>query len=363
LTVPPLLSIGVPTYNGERYLAEALESALRQDYPNIEVLVSDTASTDSTPEICRRFESDSRVRYERSPETTSPSANFHRVLEMAQGTYFTWLAHDDLLSNPAYASTLVEALEANPDAVLCASSVEVFRDDPAERFVVSYPERERPWRVARRGLFRWPQENWETFLYGIFRRDPLQRVFVPHWTFPDFLQRLGFAGRFIFEPAALRRIRLHEGSLGRTQLAKSDFELLLRGVRFKWMLLRLAATSPAPPGERLRLTAIALRNFLTNHLAWAHSVRSQIRDQEAELAILSTAAREREALIRRSGGEPPAHLPIELAGRPPQRLGWFRRPNVQDAAYLRELIRRVAEARRVCDELLAVLQTSPPRPG
>jgi len=104
----PLLSIGVPVYNGERYLAAALDSALRQEYAPLEVVISDNASTDSTPDICRRYERDPRVRVGRSADTCDPITNFGRALSMARGTYFTWLAHDDVLTSPAYASTLVQ---------------------------------------------------------------------------------------------------------------------------------------------------------------------------------------------------------------------------------------------------------------
>ena len=102
----PLLSIGVPVYNGERYLAEALDSALSQEYTPLEIVISDNGSTDSTPDICRRYEHDARVRSVRSSETIDPIANFSRALSLARGTYFTWLAHDDVLTSPAYGLSL-----------------------------------------------------------------------------------------------------------------------------------------------------------------------------------------------------------------------------------------------------------------
>jgi hypothetical protein len=358
LSTLPLLSIGVPVYNGDRYLVEALQSALGQDYANLEVLIADNGSTDSTPVICRRFETDPRVRCMRSTGTTDPIANFGRALAMARGEYFTWLAHDDVLTSAAYASTLVELLEANPDAVLCASALELFRDDdPQARSVLSYPRvaTGRPWHVARRALFGWPPGDWETLIYGIFRREALQRSFSESPSLELPLQRLAFAGRFIVVPSALRGYRLHEGSLARRRGAKSEFELFLRGVALKWRLLHAAARSPAPLVERISPVGVALRNFLGNHIAWAHSVRRRIRDQEAELAILAAAAEDRVALIRRNSGRLPQHSAI----RPVRRRGWwhwFRRPNSEDMDYLTELTARVADARRVCDELLATIE-------
>jgi glycosyltransferase involved in cell wall biosynthesis len=358
LTAPPLLSIGVPVYNGERHLAEALESALGQDYPNLEVVIADAASTDSTPLICRRFEADSRVRYMRNRERTDFIKGHREVVEMARGTYFTWLAHDDVLTSPEYGSTLVEVLEANPDAVLCASALELFRDDdPRARSIQSYPSfaAERPWQLARRELFRWPPDEWDTLRFGIFRRVALQRHFSerpsPRYT----QQRLAFAGRFIVVPSALRAFRLHEESLGRRLVAKSQVELLLMGVASKWWLLKAAASSPARPSERLSLIAVALRNFLGNHIAWAHSVGRQIRTLGDELEMLAGVAREREALIRRNGGQPPQRAAIAAPRRRRRSVHWLRRPNQDDIDHLAELTARVADARRVCDELLATL--------
>jgi len=356
----PLLSIGVPVYNGERYLAEALDSALRQEYAPLEVVISDNASTDSTPDICRRYERDTRVRWVRSPETSDPIANFHRTLSMARGTYFTWLAHDDVLTSPAYASTLVPLLEANTDAVLSASALELFQDeDPQARSILSYPRLRtgRPWRVDRRALFRWPPGEWETLFYGVFRRDCLQQHFIENPTFQFPLQYLAFTGRFIVVPQALRAYRLHQDSLGRQRVAKSPFELFLSGVTLKSRLLEAAFRGRAPFIERVPPMMEALSNFFRDQIAWAYDVRRQIRTLEAELTILAAAATEREALIRRLGADLPQSAAIRPAGPSPRPfLSFFHRPDGDDANHLQELTVRVADARRRCQDLLAVIE-------
>ena len=64
----PRLSVGLPVYNGENYLAESLEALLGQSYEDFELIISDNASTDGTADICRRYEKqDSRIRYIRQP--------------------------------------------------------------------------------------------------------------------------------------------------------------------------------------------------------------------------------------------------------------------------------------------------------
>lgn len=150
--VQPRISVSLPVYNGERYLSHAISSILGQTYRDLELIISDNASTDATEEICRGFEAlDRRVRYFRQPKNVGASPNFNICYRLASSEYFKWAAHDDFLE-PAYLAACIAALDANPDAVLCQSLVrlvddddrliEVFRavepaaasHDPAERF-------------------------------------------------------------------------------------------------------------------------------------------------------------------------------------------------------------------------------------
>jgi glycosyltransferase involved in cell wall biosynthesis len=84
----PLVTIGVPVRNGEDCLAEALDSALAQAYPNLEILVSDNASVDATPEICRRYaRADPRVRWWRNEQNVGFGYNFALTVEQARGDF------------------------------------------------------------------------------------------------------------------------------------------------------------------------------------------------------------------------------------------------------------------------------------
>lgn len=131
-TETPLVSIGLPVYNAERYLREALDSLLGQDYPNFEVIVSDNASTDATEHIYREYaQRDKRMVYSRVATNMGAVWNFNRVFELAGGKYFMWAAHDDL-RDPRYVSACVSALESHPDAVLCATDV-VFIDENGQK--------------------------------------------------------------------------------------------------------------------------------------------------------------------------------------------------------------------------------------
>jgi len=117
-TPDPRVSIGLPVYNGEAYLAEAIDSLLAQTFTDFELIISDNGSTDATREIClERAGRDQRVRYFRSEVNVGAMRNFNRVVKLARGEYFKWAAHDDLHA-PSCVERCVEALDRDPSIVL-----------------------------------------------------------------------------------------------------------------------------------------------------------------------------------------------------------------------------------------------------
>ena len=121
----PKVSIGLPVYNGERYLREALNSVLGQTYRDFELIISDNASTDATAAICADYAAaDPRIRYHRQTRNIGATANFNHTFELARGAYFKWAAHDDVLA-PTWLEKCVAMLDQTPDAVLCQSLVEL----------------------------------------------------------------------------------------------------------------------------------------------------------------------------------------------------------------------------------------------
>lgn len=95
--IRPVVSIGMPVYNGERFVREALDSLLAQSFSEYELIISDNASTDETERICRGYaEKDSRIRYLRQQKNIGALPNFQLVLNEAQGEFFMWAACDDV---------------------------------------------------------------------------------------------------------------------------------------------------------------------------------------------------------------------------------------------------------------------------
>jgi len=122
-TNPPRLSIGLPVYNGERFLRFTLDSILGQTYRDFELIISDNASTDSTMLICQDYATrDSRVRYYRNLENIGAAENFNRVFSLARGKYFKWAAADDLIS-PTFLENCIAVLDQDPGVILSYSKV------------------------------------------------------------------------------------------------------------------------------------------------------------------------------------------------------------------------------------------------
>ena len=96
MTGVPIVSIGLPVYNGEAFIGEALDSLLDQTHSDFELIISDNASTDATEAICREYVSrDPRVRYIRQAANQGILANYRAVLNEARSGLFMWASADD----------------------------------------------------------------------------------------------------------------------------------------------------------------------------------------------------------------------------------------------------------------------------
>jgi glycosyltransferase involved in cell wall biosynthesis len=118
LSATPSLTIGLPVYNGERYLALALDDLLAQEYADFHLLISDNASTDGTEEICRDYASrDSRIQIFRHEENRGGGWNYNYVFRRNQSPFFKWATHDDGHA-PTYLSRCMETFETAPESVV-----------------------------------------------------------------------------------------------------------------------------------------------------------------------------------------------------------------------------------------------------
>jgi len=125
----PRVSIGMPVFNGEKYIEEALDSILSQTYQDFEVIISDNASSDQTPKICREYASrDSRIHYYRNEKNLGATINHNRVFNLSKGDYFKWASYDDVLAQD-FLSKCVSVLDEDPSIVLCHSKTRIIGEN------------------------------------------------------------------------------------------------------------------------------------------------------------------------------------------------------------------------------------------
>ena len=171
----PRLSIGLPVYNGEEYLAESFDALLGQTYEDFELIVSDNASTDGTQDICRQYaEKDSRIRYLRLPRNIGATPNHNHVFAESRGELFKWASHDDLYARDLL-RRCVQALDERPEVFLAHTGQAVIDGDGRVKVPYEYTlatDSPHPAERFRSLLF---EPGGDDF-YGVMRADVLRRV-------------------------------------------------------------------------------------------------------------------------------------------------------------------------------------------
>jgi glycosyltransferase involved in cell wall biosynthesis len=205
----PKVSIGLPVYNGEKYLRAAIDSILTQTFTDFELIISDNASTDSTETICKEYAvKDSRIRYYRNDKNIGGSNNHNRVFELSKGQYFQWTADDDLWDS-RFLQKSVEILDREPSIVLCFS---IFKTIDKDGKQVSVNDRMlgqllQPYERLRELA---SMDHHSDANYGLIRSEILCRTDLELNYFDSertLLSELGLYGRFyiIDEPLFFRR--------------------------------------------------------------------------------------------------------------------------------------------------------------
>ena len=291
----PSVSICLPVYNGENYVREAITSILDQSFEDLELIISDNASTDGTGEICRDAAArDSRVRYCRAEVNRGLAWNHNRAFELARSPYVAWIGHDDLMSKH-YIYRCVEALEKDAGAVLAFAGYHYIDDKGsviARINMVNPGSSQRPSERFRGVLY----ESGCHPIYGVMRSEILKQTRL-HQGFAEsdrtLLVEMGLRGGFNFVPEYLfsrrdhaqRNFRRYEDLRERTLI----FDSAKAGKLFFPVLMEATALLSAihraklPLGERLRCHRFLLR-WLWDHHVWRHA-------EELPEGVLSTIER------------------------------------------------------------------------
>ena len=216
----PAVTIGLPVYNGERYLRTSLDGLLAQSFSDFELIISDNASTDGTAEICREYaERDERVRYVRQSTNIGAGPNHNILPPMARAPYFKWASHDDVYDSELLRKCM-EVFRTHPEATLvhCWDA----RIDPDGNRLPDRPytlDTENPSPSARlRSLL---YVNGGDDFYGVIRTDVLSRI-GPHGSYFNadrvFVAGLSLYGPFYQVPEVLYFRREHPNRLSRASI-------------------------------------------------------------------------------------------------------------------------------------------------
>lgn len=286
----PTVSIGLPVYNGEDYISEAIESVLAQTYGDFELIISDNGSTDATQSICRSFvQKDSRVSYHQSVKNRGASWNYNRTFELSTGTYFRWLAADDKLA-PTLIEESVKVLEENPDVILSFTWIQDIDQHGNEieikRSAVRSDDPDPVLRFQGLSTVRGSHNCEEVF--GLIRRDVLAKTkLIDNYTDSDrtLLADLGLRGRFQEIASPLFLHRLHpQGSVtaNPTRHDRSAWfdprvatKLVFPNWRQLYELMLVIWAAPISNRERIRCYRVMFnwvkrrRNHLRHDLVWA----------------------------------------------------------------------------------------------
>jgi glycosyltransferase involved in cell wall biosynthesis len=271
----PLVTIGLPVYNSERYLEQSLQSLLTQTFPDFLLIISDNASTDGTTSICRKYaDADSRIKYFRNETNIGNPRNFNRVAELTTTKYLKWSTADDFWK-PNFLALALEAMERDSTVALCypqamivdASGnnatpyddvLDLVQEDPAVRFLTLV----RTIRLAHQHL-------------GLIRMSHLRRTHLlgAHvGSDINLLAELTLYGKFVELPQRLYFRRMHKdsGSWKRGDKEHEARRYHAAGRRSapmaRWprhvFFFRAVARSPLPPKSKLRIYRTLLRGMI-----------------------------------------------------------------------------------------------------
>ncbi|MDB5074627.1 MAG: glycosyl transferase family 2 [Chloroflexi bacterium] len=210
----PRVSIGLPVYNGERYLREAIDSILAQTFTDFELIISDNASTDGTAAICLEYAArDRRIAYYRQPRNRGGAWNFNHVFRLSAGEYFKWASHDDVLA-PTFLERCIEPLDRNASVVVCYPGTIKINEHGKEVFKYKIRLRTDSPAPSRRfhELLRIPHSWYQGS--GLIRAEALRKTpLIGPYSESDriLLTWLGLLGQFHEVPEYLFRSRAHAG--------------------------------------------------------------------------------------------------------------------------------------------------------
>ena len=279
---PPLVSIGLPVYNGGPFFKQALDSLLNQTLGDLELIVSDNASTDDTAAMCRDYAArDARVRYIRQDSNMGALRNFNFVASQARGRYFKWASANDYCDSRLL-EKCVGVLQADASVVLCHGRACIVDEATQER---------RPYGRDVCATQARPSERFRSLvstlehmnpLCGVMRSDLLQRTALMRpYVSGDLvlIAELALQGRIVLLPEILfyRRFGSTTWSMN---LKPADVHAFIHG-----------GSAGRPRFDRVRRHRDYLRVVFATPMSWSEKLRTLLFAVQHSSLDLAPAAR------------------------------------------------------------------------
>jgi glycosyltransferase involved in cell wall biosynthesis len=282
----PLVTVGLPVYNGAETIRSVADSVLAQDYGELEFLISDNGSTDDTEEICRELaRSDGRVRYERHPHNLGVVANFEWTKGNARGEFVRWIGDTDEIV-PSYVSRCVEMFTLNPKLILVTTQLAYITNEgntETTRYEPTALGSDDP--VARVSeMLKLLTQNYQLLdpLYGMARVGTVSKIVHDQMLRADevYATKLALAGPWGHIPEILATRRWNDPSP--SQLAATlrvpVWKTRIRGILEARRMLEVIDEAGLAGDQRRRARAAVLRFYAGRH--WSSTRRRARRVRE-----------------------------------------------------------------------------------
>jgi glycosyltransferase involved in cell wall biosynthesis len=285
----PRVSVGIPVFNGEPFITETLDSVVGQTFEDLEIIISDNASTDRTESICQEYaQKDGRIRYLRNRENIGLAKNFQRVVQLARGEYFK-LANADDLCGPDLVSQCVQVLDRDPTIVLCYGKTTLI--DGQGRTLREHEDRLdlRSPSVTERFRLALERIGLTNVLQGVMRTGALQQTaLLDTYVGADMVLvvELALRGRFHELPTRLFQRRIHAGAFSSQASEEGQLGTWEPGARrstelYFWRhyrgYLRAISRAPLPVPTKLRLAGVVMKRAITARGVLAHELFNSVR--------------------------------------------------------------------------------------
>jgi glycosyltransferase involved in cell wall biosynthesis len=273
--------IGLPVYNGEKFIEETIIGIINQTFSDFTLFISDNASSDQTSNICKKYsDMDDRIIYFRQKTNIGPISNFNFVKNKNSSEYFMWAAADDV-RNSNFVEILVGALDKNPLAA-CAMTDMIARNGDEDKIVeinsIRSDQVHRKTEWTQSVFFSVPPKNVCYCIYGLFRTEFINDLnfnekikYITGSEMP-FLAEVSLKGRFISLPYLYFEKRQYVGSLHESEIrTKGSFWIAKQRILLMNDLIRIAISGKIPIAKKLLLISTLTKSALFG--SWRTVVR------------------------------------------------------------------------------------------